>query len=59
MAFGCGMILYLGEQALADSFVEVARAKEGHRFSELAFSPDSTRLAVKLDDALLVYSIAR
>jgi hypothetical protein len=60
MAFGCGMTLYLSDESRVDGLVEVAKAAgERHWFGKLAFSPDSTRLAVELEDTLFVYSIGR
>jgi hypothetical protein len=59
MAFSCGTVLYLSEVRLADGFVEAARTSGGFEFRELEFSPDSSKLAVRLDDALFIYSITR
>ncbi len=59
VAMMCGKSLNLWDTRLSDPPLATARAKGDSEFREIAFSPDSRRLAVRLDDALLVFSIAR
>ncbi|MGA2126436.1 MAG: WD40 repeat domain-containing protein, partial [Xanthobacteraceae bacterium] len=58
VGLACGKSLYLWDSNLTDPPIETAEASGASPFREIAFSPNSKNLAVRLDDALIVYSIA-
>jgi WD40 repeat protein len=58
VGLACGKSLYLWSSNLADPPIETAEASGASEFRGIAFSPNSENLAVRLDDALIVYSIA-
>lgn len=57
LAVGCWGGLHLSRRGGFDALVEVLRAAEDQEIDEIAFSPDSTKLAARTMDALFVYSI--
>jgi hypothetical protein len=59
VAMICGKSLYLWDLSLSDAPFETAQATGDSPFRETSFSPDSRKLAVSLDDALLVFSVNR
>jgi hypothetical protein len=59
VAMICGSSLYLWKSTLSEPPIETAHTKNASSLRQVVFSPDSRKLAVRLDDALLVFAIAR
>ncbi len=54
---GCSKAVYLSKNGSTDQFVEVLRATDSSEIVEVAISPDTTKLATRSMDALVVFSI--